>query len=83
MENTIEIVNDDTVFIGEAVEIIEQMRAQAYFERGIPLLDYLNRLPEFIKSFSGTEITITGETLEERAESFIKELVKAGYFKEA
>jgi len=83
MENTIEIVNDDTVFIGEAVEIVEQMRKQAYFERGIPLLDYLNRLPEFIKAFSGNEIIITGETLEDRADSFIKELVKAGYFKEA
>jgi len=83
MENTLEIVNDDTVFIGSAVEIIEQMRQQAYFERGIPLLDYLNLLPEFIKTFSGTEIIITGETLEERAVSFIKELIKAGYFKEA
>ena len=83
MENTIEIINDDTVFIGTATEIIEQMRQQAYFERGIPLLDYLNRLPEFIKSFSGNEINLTGETLEERALSFIKELVKAGYFKEA
>jgi len=83
MENTIEIVNDDTVFIGSAVEIIEQMRQQAYFERGIPLLDYLNLLPEFIKTFSGTEIIITGDSLEERAVSFIKELVNAGYFKEA
>jgi hypothetical protein len=83
MENTIEIINDDSVFIGTATEIIEQMRQQAYFERGIPLLDYLNRLPEFIKAYSGTDINLSGETLEERAASFIKELVKAGYFKEA
>jgi hypothetical protein len=83
MENTIEIINDDTVFIGTATEIVEQMRQQAYFERGIPLLDYLNRLPEFIKAYSGTDINLSGETLDERALSFIKELVKAGYFKEA
>ena len=82
MEPKFEIINDDTVFIGSPVEIMEQMRRQAYFERGVPLLDYLNRLPEFIKAFSGADITITGDTLEERAASFIRELVKAGYFKE-
>ena len=83
MEPKFEIVNDDTVFMGTATEIVEQMRKQAYFERGIPLLDYLNRLPEFIKTNSGAEINLTGDNLEERAASFIWELVKAGYFKEA
>ena len=29
-----EIVNDDTVFVGTAIEIILEMREQAYFERG-------------------------------------------------
>ena len=28
-----EIVNEDTVFVGTAVEIVGQIREQAYFER--------------------------------------------------
>ena len=78
-----EIVNEDTVFVGTAVEILEQMRRQAYFERGIPLETYLERLPGFISEFAGETIRLSGETFTERAESFIRELVRTGCFKEA
>jgi len=78
-----EIVNEDTVFVGTALEILEQMRSQAYFERGIPLETYLERLPGFIQSFSGDTITLAGEDFETRVESFIQELIRIGYFKEA
>ena len=78
-----EIVNEDTVFVGTALEILEQMRRQAYFERGIPLETYLERLPGFISEFAGETISLSGETFTERAESFIRELVRIGYFKEA
>ena len=78
-----EIVNDDTVFVGSAVEIVQQMRDQAYFERGIPLETYLEQLPGFIRVFSGDTITLTGDSFEDRTESFIQELIRIGYFKEA
>ena len=78
-----EIVNDDTVFVGTAVEIVLQMREQAYFERGIPLETYLEQLPGFIHVFSGDTITLAGDSFEDRTESFIQELLRIGYFKEA
>ena len=78
-----EIVNDDTVFVGTAAEIVLDMREQAYFERGTPAEFYLDQLVNFIKMFAGETITISGETFDEKAESFIQELLRIGYFKEA
>lgn len=78
-----ELVNQDSVFAGTAVEIIQQIRDQAYFERGVDLGVYLGQLADLILQIAGVEITLEGETLDERAESFVKGLVAAGYFKEA
>ena len=78
-----EIVNDDTVFVGTAVEIVLQMREQTYFERGVPMEFYLDQLVNIIKLFGDEVVTLTGETIEEKAESFIQELLRIGYFKEA
>jgi len=78
-----EIVNEDTVFVGAASEIVEQMRDQAYFERGIQLEAYLEQLPGFIHAFSGDTIKLAGDSFEDRSESFIQELIRIGYFKEA
>jgi hypothetical protein len=78
-----EIVNDDTVFVGTAVEIVLDMREQAYFERGTPAEFYLDQLVNFIKMFANETITLSGKTFEEKAESFIQELLRIEYFKEA
>ena len=78
-----EIVNDDTVFVGTAAEIVLEMREQAYFERGTPAEFYLDQLVVFIKMFAHETITLSGETFDEKAESFIQELLRIGYFKEA
>lgn len=78
-----ELVNEDTVFAGSAVEIVQQMRDQAYFERGVDPSIYLGHLADLILQIAGVEIALEGETLDERAESFVKGLVAAGYFKEA
>ena len=78
-----EIVNDDTVFVGTAAEIVLDMREQAYFERGTPAEFYLDQLVNFIKMFAHETISISGETFDEKAESFIHELLRIGYFKEA
>jgi len=78
-----ELVNQDTLFAGTAVEIVQQMRDQAYFERGVDPAVYLGHLTDLILQIAGVEISLEGETLEERAESFVKGLIAAGYFKEA
>jgi len=78
-----ELVNTDTVFAGTAVEIIQQMRDQAYFERGVPLENYLTHLVALIQSRAGVEITLTRVDFKERAEQFVAELICIGYFKEA
>ena len=78
-----EIVNEDTVFVGTAVEIVLDMREQAYFERGTPAEFYLDQLVNFIKMFANETITLSGKTFEEKAESFIQELLRIEYFKEA
>ena len=78
-----EIVNEDTVFVGTASEIVLEMRQQAYFERGAPEELYLEQLVSFIKIFAGETITLSGNSFETKAESFIQELLKIGYFKEA
>ena len=78
-----EIVNEDTVFVGTAAEIILDMREQAYFERGTSAELYLDQLVIFIKASAGETITLSGKTFEAKAESFIQELLRIGYFKEA
>ena len=77
-----EIVNDDTVFVGTSAEIVLEMRQQAYFERGTPPEFYLDQLVVFIKLFASETITLSGKTFEEKAESFVQELLRIGYFKE-
>jgi len=78
-----ELVNEDTVFVGTAAEIILDMREQAYFERGTQPEFYLDLLVIFINKSAGETIKLSGETHEEKAESFIQEILRIGYFKEA
>ena len=78
-----EIVNDDTVFVGTAIEIILEMREQAYFERGTSQEFYLEHLVNFINARSGETMILAGETYDDKAESFIQELLRIGFFKEA
>jgi hypothetical protein len=78
-----ELVNEDTVFVGTAAEIILDMREQAYFERGTQLEFYLDQLVVFINKSAGETIILVGTTFQEKAESFIQEILRIGYFKEA
>jgi len=59
------------------------MREQAYFERGTQPEFYLDQLVVFINTSAGETITLAGTTFEEKAESFIQEILRIGYFKEA
>jgi len=78
-----ELVNEDTVFVGTAAEILLDMREQAYFERGTQPEFYLDQLVIFINKSTDETIKLSGETYEEKAESFIQEILRIGYFKEA
>ena len=78
-----ELVNQDTVFTGSALDIVVEMRRQAYFERGVEIDTYLSHLVDLILRIGSVEITLEGETLEEHAESFVEGLIASGYFKEA
>ena len=82
MQN-IELISDNACFYGEtANEAVEDIRNAAYFERGIPLENYIDHLVDLINTRPGFDIKITGDTAEERAKSLIKELCRVGVFKQ-
>jgi len=78
-----ELVNGDSVFVGTSVEIIKQLRDQAYFERGMPVDGYLTALTRSISESAEVNIKIPEGDVESRAEAFVQELIRLGYFKEA
>ena len=82
MSNTIELISDNACFYGNtAAEAVEDIRKSAYFERGVPLEAYIDHLVKLINTRPGFEIKVTGETVEENAESLINELCRVGIFK--
>ncbi|MDK9700540.1 MAG: hypothetical protein OEM52_10390 [bacterium] len=89
MEIKHELVNENAVFTGSAVEVVHQMRSQLYFEKALPFREYLKQLIETIESIGGPELHKTvfsdDESLtdEQLAERFIQGIVSNGIFKEA
>ena len=82
MSRIIELISDNACFYGKnAVEAVEDIRKSAYFERGVPLEVYIEHLVKLINTRPGFEIKVSGETVEEKAESLINELCRAGIFK--
>ena len=82
MSNTIELISDNACFYGNtAAEAVEDIRKSAYFERGVSLETYIDHLVNLINTRPGYDIQITGETVEEKAQSLINELCHAGIFK--
>lgn len=65
-------------YAGTALQIVKAMQDKAFFDQALPLEAYLDSLPEQLKKFQNVEITIVGSTLEERAGSFIAELLRTG-----
>ena len=82
MSTIIELISDNACFYGNSfTEAVEDIRKSAYFERGVPLEVYINHLVQLINTRSGYDIQVKGETVEEKAESLIKELCRVGIFK--
>jgi hypothetical protein len=65
-------------YAGAPLQIVKAMQDKAFFDQALPLETYLDSLPEQLKKFQNVDITIAGSTLEERAESFIAELLRVG-----
>ena len=83
MNASIELINDNSCFYGNnPLEVVEDIRKSAYFERGVPIEQYINHLTNLINSRPGYDIKITGETIDERAQSLINELCRVGIFKQ-
>ena len=83
-----ELVNENAVFVGSAVEIVDQIRTQMYFERALSFRDYLRQLVNIIESVGGQNLykpvfheseSISDEDLAER---FVQALIANGMFKE-
>ena len=82
MTRIIELISDNACFYGGSfAEAVEDIRKSAYFERGVPLEVYIDHLVHLINTRPGYDIKITGETVEEKADSLIKELCRVGIFK--
>ncbi len=83
MKRNLELICDNACFYGEtAVDAVEDIRNAAYFERGIPLENYIDHLTALINTRPGFDIRVSGETAEEKSESLIKELCRIGVFKQ-
>ncbi|MBM3330023.1 MAG: hypothetical protein FJY67_11245 [Calditrichaeota bacterium] len=76
-----ELVNHDTVFAGTAVEIVQQMREQAFFERSVDLALYLDHLIGLVNAVCHLNVA-PHLALEPKSQAFIEELLRLGYFKE-
>lgn len=83
-----ELVNDNAVFVGTAVEIVNQIRTQQYFERALSFREYLRQIVNIIEAVGGQNLyksvfhdsdSISDEDLAER---FVQALIAKGMFKE-
>ena len=84
-----ELVNENAVFVGSAVEIVEQIRTQLYFERALSFRGYLRQVVNIIEAIGGQNLykpvfhesdSISDDELAER---FVQVLISNGIFKEA
>ncbi len=71
------------VFRGTAAEIVKAMQTGAFFDRDLPLTAYLDKLPAQIRRLANVDVTLAGATVDERAESLIRELLRVGLAIEA
>lgn len=83
-----ELVNENAVFVGTAVEIVNQIRTQMYFERALSFREYLRQIVNIIEAVGGQNLykqvfhdsdSISDEDLAER---FVQTLIAKGMFKE-
>jgi hypothetical protein len=58
------------------------MKDNSFFAQDETVDEYLNNMPRQVDHLTGKAIRVTGSTLEERAESFIAEILRVGLAEE-
>ena len=67
---------------GSPVEILQGLMERAFFLReDMDVYNYLEALKDNARRFFGEELNITGNTVEEKAESAIREMARIGMLK--
>ena len=73
---------DGEAFEGEtALDLVRAMKGASMFSDVKDVLHYVAVVQERLKQVEGIELTLTGEKLDERCESFIRELDRLGLAK--
>ena len=75
----IEIVADGRVFQGTAKQIVMQMKSVSFGLEHLTLGEFIDRNIASIARAFGVSLSVVGETDEERAASFLEQMVEGGY----
>jgi len=75
----IEIVADGRVFQGTPKQIVMQMKSVSPGLTHLSLGEYVERHVANIARAFGVTLTVAGQTGDERAASFLEQMVQAGY----
>lgn len=78
----IEIVGDGHVFEGTPTEIVAQMQGLAFAAQHLSLRDYIDWNVANIERGFGVKLVVTGDTDDERAASFLEQMMERGYTRE-
>lgn len=69
------------VLTGRPVDIVEELKQKVFGGEDMTVDQYLGWIKDNVKRFKGIDIGITGRSLQEKAESLIRELGRAGLLK--
>lgn len=72
------LMRDGRAFEGSAPEIVRGMQAIAFGVDHLSLGEYVAWVVENTRRFEGLELEITGGSDDERAESLVREMLRAG-----
>ena len=76
------VMRDGEVFEGEThLDLVRAMKGASMFSDVKDVLHYMAAVQERLKEVEGVELTLTGEKLDDRCESFIRELDRLGLAK--
>ncbi len=82
MEGIYSIRIGDDIFEGKTLDIVLAMRKSSFLANDVPLNEYMDNFPRQVDHLTGRTFSISGDTVEERAESFIEGLIETGYAEE-
>lgn len=74
----IRMTGDGRVFQGTPKQIVEEMQALAFGQDHRTVGEYTDWVVEQVERFESTKLTVEGETDEEKAESLVLAIVRAG-----